>query len=56
MTDPSDSQDPTKLREEVEQELQDLTDEASDEEVERMAQRDRAGVDEPNDEVNQSAS
>ena len=55
-SDTGDTQDPTQLREEVEQELKDLTEEASDEEVERMAKRDRGGVDEPNDEVNQSAS
>jgi hypothetical protein len=54
--DPDDTSDPTRLREEVEEELHDLTEEASDEEVERMAERDRAGVDQPNDEVNQSAS
>lgn len=58
MTDSSDTgkTDPTQLREEVEQEVQELVEEASDEEVERMAERDRTGVDEPNDEVNQSAS
>lgn len=39
--------EPTKLREEVAQELQDLTDEASSEEAERMSERDRAGVDDP---------
>lgn len=58
MTDPRDAdatQDPTHLREEVEEEVQELVEEASAEEVERMAERDRAGVDEPNDEVNQSA-
>lgn len=55
-SDPSDTHDPTELREQVEEELHELTEEASDEEVERMAERDRAGVDRPNDEVNQSAS
>lgn len=55
-SDTGDTQDPTQLREEVEQELSDLTEEAADEEVERMAERDRRGVDEPNDEVNRSAS
>ena len=55
-SDPSDTHDPTELREQVEAELHELTEEASDEEVERMAERDRVGVDRPNDEVNQSAS
>ena len=49
-----DTPDPTELREEVEQELRDLTEEAAGEEVERMAERDRAGVDEPNDEGDQT--
>lgn len=52
---PGDTQDPTQLREEVEEELQTLSDEAASEEAERMAERERTGVDEPNDEVNQSA-
>jgi len=55
MSDSSDTPDPEELREEVEEELDDLTEKAAQEEVERMAKRDRAGVDEPNDEVNQSA-
>jgi hypothetical protein len=55
-SEPDDTGDPTKLREQVEGELHELTEEASDEEVERMAERDRVGVDRPNDEVNQSAS
>jgi hypothetical protein len=53
MTDSSDNaatDEPTKLREEVEQELQELTDEASSEEAQRMSERERAGVDEPNEE------
>lgn len=53
MTDSSnagDTSDPTQLREEVEQELQDLTEEASAEEAARMAERDRTGVDEPHHE------
>ena len=54
-TDPDDTQDPTHIREEVDEELQELVDDASAEEVERLAERDRAGVDEPNDEVNHSA-
>jgi hypothetical protein len=54
-TEPDDTQDPTQIREEVEEELQELVDDASAEEVERMATRDRIGADEPNDEVNQSA-
>jgi hypothetical protein len=52
MTDSSDSgatQDPTQLREEVEQELDELIEEASEEEEARMAERDRLGVDEPKD-------
>jgi hypothetical protein len=58
MPDPADAddpQDPTHLREAVEEELQELVDDASAEEVERMAERDRGGVDQPNDEVNESA-
>ena len=58
MTEPDDrhaTDDPTHLREEVEEELQELVDDASAEEVERMAERDRVGADEPNDEVNESA-
>lgn len=51
-----DTPDPTELREEVEQELRDLTEEAAGEEVERMAERDRAGVDEPNDDGDQTPS
>jgi hypothetical protein len=46
-SDTGDSHDPTQLREEVEQELDELIEEASAEEVERMAERDREGVDEP---------
>ena len=43
------SDDPTQLREEVEQELRELSDEAAAEEAERMAARDRVGLDEPLD-------
>jgi hypothetical protein len=53
--DPEGARSPEELREDVEQELDELTDEAAGEEVERMAERDRNGVDTPNDEVNQSA-
>ena len=52
MTDPG---DPTELREEVEQELDELTEDAAEQERDRMAERDAAGVDEPNDEANQSS-
>lgn len=38
---------PTELREEVEQELDDLVDKAAAEEKDRMAERDGEGVDEP---------
>jgi hypothetical protein len=51
-----DAPDPTAVREEVEQELRDLTEAAAGDEVERMAERDRAGVDEPNDEGDQTPS
>jgi hypothetical protein len=52
---PQGATDPTELREEVDEELDAFTEEVASEEVERMAERDRIGVDEPNDEVNQSA-
>jgi len=45
---------PTELREEVDEELDELADKAASEERDRMAKRDAEGVDEPNDEVNQS--
>jgi hypothetical protein len=51
---PQGASDPTDLREDVEDELDALADKASSEEIERMAERDRTGVDEPNDAVNQS--
>ncbi len=57
MSDTSDSPetpDPTELREEVEEELDELAEDAASEERDRMAERDAGGVDEPNDEVNQS--
>ena len=41
---------PTELREEVEQELDELEREAAEDERERMAERDAEGVDEPNEE------
>ena len=40
---------PTELREEVEEELEALTDEAAAEERDRMAERDAEGLDEPPD-------
>jgi len=57
MSDTSDRHEtpPTELREEVEEELEELADEAASEERDRMAERDAKGVDEPNDEVNQSS-
>ncbi len=42
-----DNPDPTQLREEVEAELEKLTDEAAVEEKARMDERDETGVDEP---------
>jgi hypothetical protein len=50
MTDMSDSQDtqsPTELREDVEEELDEMVEAAADEERARMADRDDQGVDEP---------
>jgi hypothetical protein len=50
MTDTSDSQDspsPTELREDVDQELDELVETAADEERARMAERDEQGVDDP---------
>lgn len=49
MSDADATPDPTELREEVEQELDELVEEAADEEAARMAERERIGVDEPND-------
>ena len=40
---------PTELREEVEQELDDLAENAAEQERDRMAERDAEGIDEPND-------
>ena len=45
---------PTDLREEVEQELDELADDAAAQERDRIAEREAQGVDEPNDQVNQS--
>jgi hypothetical protein len=45
---------PEELRDEVEEELDGLADKAAADERDRMAERDAEGVDEPNDEVNQS--
>jgi hypothetical protein len=46
---------PEELRDAVESELDDLVDKAATDERDRMAERDAEGVDEPNDEVNQSS-
>lgn len=54
MADTSDRQDPqnpTQLREEVEQELDDFVEDTAEEERERMAEREEHGIDEPSDEV-----
>lgn len=51
MTTPEDNdagRSPEDLREEVEQELEELTEDAADEESARLTERDRAGVDDPN--------
>ena len=45
---------PTELREDVEQELDDLADDAAEQERDRISEREAQGVDEPNDQVNQS--
>ena len=45
---------PTELREEVEQELDELAEDAAEQERDRISEREAQGVDEPNDEVNQS--
>ena len=47
MADPGDT--PTELREEVEQELDELAEDAAEAERDRMAERDAEGIDEPND-------
>ncbi len=44
---------PTELREEVEQELDELADDAAEQERNRISEREAQGVDEPNDQVNQ---
>ncbi len=44
---------PTELREEVEQELDELAEDAAEAERDRLSEREARGVDEPNDEVNQ---
>lgn len=52
MTTPQDQEQgrsPDELREEVEHELDELTEEAAQEESERLAERDRAGLDEPHE-------
>jgi hypothetical protein len=46
---------PTELREEVEQELDDLAEDAAEQERDRISEREANGVDEPNDQVNQSS-
>ena len=47
---------PKELREEVEEELDELAEDAAADERDRMARRDAEGVDEPNDDVNQTGS
>ncbi len=47
--DPADPKDPTQLREEVGAELDQLVEDASEDERSRMAERDELEVDEPND-------
>ncbi|MGV3759843.1 MAG: hypothetical protein ACO1PW_09940 [Actinomycetota bacterium] len=52
MTTPEDTdagRSPEELRDEVEQELEELENEAAEEESARMAERDEVGVDEPNE-------
>lgn len=44
---PEPGRSPEELREEVQHELDELTDEAAGEEIERMAERDETGMDEP---------
>ena len=46
---------PEELREEVEGELDELAGKAAADERDRMAERDADGVDEPNDEADQSS-
>lgn len=48
-TDARDAADPTELREEVEQELDELVDDAAQQERERMAEREQQGVDNPSE-------
>ncbi|MET0903316.1 MAG: hypothetical protein ABWZ52_08750 [Acidimicrobiales bacterium] len=50
----SDTGDPTELREAVEEELDELAEDAAAQERDRMAERDAQGVDDPNDEVDQA--
>ncbi|MFP5254864.1 MAG: hypothetical protein ACLGI8_03330 [Acidimicrobiia bacterium] len=52
MTTPDDTdagRSPEEIRDEVDQELEELADDAADEEEARMAERDRTGVDDPSD-------
>ncbi len=49
MSDTGETPDPTELREEVEEELDDLAEKAAAEERQQMAEREAEGVDEPND-------
>jgi len=48
-------EDPTELREQVEQELDELAEDAAEQERGRMAERDAEGLDEPNDEDGQTS-
>lgn len=47
----ADADDPTELRESVEEELEDLVEDAAEQERGRMAVRDEQGVDEPSDDA-----
>lgn len=47
MTDSQDTPDPTALRDDVEQELDEMVEVAADEERTRMAEREEQGLDEP---------
>ncbi len=47
MSDTTESPDPDEIREEVKEDLEDLTEKAKAEEAKRMAEREAEGVDEP---------
>lgn len=50
MTDQHDTPDPTELREEAEAEIEQIERDASEEEADRVAERESLGVDEPREE------